>query len=84
MHQELAQRLKQVDEISGLPLGQSESDLTLLGCNFDNWPDYCWSPTLYVDDYEEYVKCMEMAGCGDDGSNRRRPFFDLFSPHPRH
>ena len=57
----------------------TESDLSLFGCNFENWPEQCWSPTLYVDDYDAYQMCFELAGCSDLGANARRPFFDLMT-----
>ena len=54
--------------------------MTLNGCDFSQWPNECWSPTLYVDDYDMYMKCYEMAGCDDTaGSSARRPFFDLMA-----
>lgn len=53
----------------------TESDLKLMGCDFTNWPEECFDPSLFVDDNAKYQECMQIAGCSS-GVGARRPFAD--------
>ncbi len=49
----------------------------MVGCDFSNLPDECYSKTLYKDDYDLYKQCYALAGC--NGVQAKRPMYDMFT-----